>query len=58
MFVYAGAAALLERDKLPAAGEPSPSSAWRASVDHAFDRDAGGVQLVFAGGEAEPLYIV
>ena len=58
-FVYAGAAALLERDKLPAAGDAVTIVGLARGVDRAFDRDVGGATLVFAhGGDGQPLYIV
>lgn len=58
VFVYAGAAALLRRKVLPSAGEPITIVGVGRPVDRAFDGDVGGAKLVFAGGEAEPLYLV
>jgi len=58
VFVYAGAAALLKRATLPAAGEPVTVVGVARPLDRALDGDVGGAHLVFAGGEAEPLYIV
>ena len=57
-FVYAGAAALLRRAALPAAGEPITVVGVARPLDRKLDADVGGAHLVFAGGEAEPLYIV
>jgi hypothetical protein len=58
-FVYAGAAALLERDKLPAAGDAVTIVGVARGVDRVFDHDVGGATLVFAhGGDGQPLYIV
>jgi hypothetical protein len=57
-FVYAGAAALLRRELLPAAGEAITVVGVARPVDRALDGDIGGARLVFAGGEAEPLYLV
>ncbi|MCU1278958.1 MAG: hypothetical protein JWM53_2504 [bacterium] len=57
-FVYAGAAALLRRDRLPDAGEPITIVGVARPVDRTIDADVGAAKLVFAGGEAEPLYLV
>jgi hypothetical protein len=57
-FVYAGAAALLERAELPVEGDAVTIVGVARPVDRTFDRDVGGATLIFAGGEAEPLYIV
>lgn len=57
-FVYAGSAALLERATLPAAGDAITVVGVARAIDRRLDGDVGGAQLVFAGGEAEPLYIV
>ena len=57
-FVYAGAAALLERTALPSEGEPITVVGVARPLDRRLDADVGGAPLVFAGGEAEPLYIV
>ena len=58
-FVYAGAAALLDRERLPVAGDAVTIVGVARVVDRTFDRDAGAVRLVFAhGGDGEPLYIV
>lgn len=57
-FVYAGAAALLRRAAVPAAGESITVVGVARPVDRALDGDVGGARLVFAGGEAEPLYLV
>jgi DNA-binding IclR family transcriptional regulator len=57
-FVYSGAAALLDRKQHPAAGDSVTVVGVARSVDRRFDHDIGGATLVFAGGEADPLYIV
>ncbi len=57
-FVYSGSAALLEREELPGEGDAVTIVGVARVVDRTFDRDVGGATLVFAGGEAEPLYIV
>ena len=57
-FVYAGAAALLRRQQLPSTGEAITVVGVARPVDRALDGDVGGARLVFAGGEAEPLYLV
>jgi hypothetical protein len=57
-FVYVGAAALLKRATLPGAGEAITVVGVARTIDRRLDGDVGGAQLVFAGGEAEPLYIV
>jgi hypothetical protein len=57
-FVYAGSAALLERAALPSQGEPITFVGVGRTIDRKVDGDVGGARLVFAGGEAEPLYIV
>jgi hypothetical protein len=58
VFVYAGAAALLKRATLPGAGEAVTVVGVARTIDRRLDGDLGGARLVFAGGEAEPLYIV
>jgi len=57
-FVYVGSAALLTRAALPAAGEPITVVGVARPRDRRLDGDVGGAELVFAGREAEPLYIV
>jgi hypothetical protein len=57
-FVYAGSAALLKRVALPSEGEPITFVGVGRIIDRKLDGDIGGARLVFAGGEAEPLYIV
>jgi hypothetical protein len=57
-FVYDGSAALLRRDALPAPGESVTVVGVARAIDRKLDGDIGGARLVFAGGEAEPLYIV
>jgi hypothetical protein len=57
-FVYAGSAALLQRERLPVAGDAVTIVGVARPVDRRFDRDVGAATIVFAGGEAEPLYIV
>ena len=57
-FVYAGAAALLRRNALPAAGDDITIVGVARPVDRTLDHDVGAAKLVFAGCEAEPLYLV
>ena len=57
-FVYAGAAALLKSAALPSEGQPITVVGVARTIDRKLDGDIGGARLVFAGGEAEPLYIV
>ena len=57
-FVYAGSAALLKRAALPLPGESITVVGVARAIDRTLDRDVGGARLVFAGGEAEPLYLV
>ena len=57
-FVYAGAAALLKSTALPSEGQPITVVGVARTIDRKLDGDIGGARLVFAGGEAEPLYIV
>jgi hypothetical protein len=57
-FVYTGSAALLKRAALPSQGEAITFVGVGRTIDRTLDGDVGGARLVFAGGEAEPLYIV
>jgi len=57
-FVYSGAAALLKSPTLPGPGEPITVVGVARTLDRKVDGDVGGARLIFAGGEAEPLYIV
>lgn len=55
--VYAGGATI-HPDPLPSAGAAVTIVGSPRAIDRKLDGDGGGARVVFAGGEAHPLYIV